>query len=164
MNYLLAGVQVKLRPTKITDAEKSARWLNDLGVKKFLGMTSPVTKESREKFLIKRLRSQNEKNFSIIEIDSGEYVGNVYLYNIDFNKKKAEVGIFIGEKNVWGKGYGTDAIEIIKKYAFDKLGLCKLYLSTYVENIAAIKCYQKAGFKEKEEKDNLLFFEFENER
>ena len=65
---------------------------------------------------------------------------------------------------MWGRGYGTDAIEIIKKYAFDKLGLCKLYLSTYVENIVAIKCYQKAGFKEKEEKDNLLFFEFENER
>jgi RimJ/RimL family protein N-acetyltransferase len=162
MNYSLLGKRIGLRPTQLSDAEKSAQWLNDPLIKKFIDITKTVTTESRRTFLEQKLQNKNEKNFSLILRNSGDYIGNIYLYNIDWEEKQAEIGIFIGEKDFLGKGYGTDAIELIKKYAFGDLKLSSLNLSTYTENIGAIKCYQKAGFKQTQKKDNLLFFELIN--
>jgi len=159
MNVNFLGENISLRPTNLSDAKKSAQWMNDSEVIKFLGISGVVTAVSRKIFLSKMLRSKNEKNFSIIEKKTGEYIGNIYIYNIHWKKRNAEVGIFIGEKRAWGKGYGTEAIELIKAYAFEDLNFCKLYLSTYEENVGAIKSYKKAGFIEKRKKENLLFFE-----
>jgi RimJ/RimL family protein N-acetyltransferase len=162
MNYSWIGTNIRLRPTQIEDAEKSSHWLNDPLIQKFLGISKPITPESRKKFLKMKLENETEKNFSIIVKNTNEYIGNVYLYNIDQQKAQAEVGIFIGEKSQWGQGFATEAIGIIIQYAFHNINLKKVYLSTLEDNVAAIKCYQKAGFQQTQKKDNLLFFELIN--
>ncbi len=68
------------------------------------------------------------------------------LRDIDRVHKKAEYGIFIGEKDALGKGYGTQAARIIIHYAFEQLGLHKLMLRLLADNKQAYKSYEKAGF------------------
>ncbi|MBU7025134.1 MAG: GNAT family N-acetyltransferase, partial [Theionarchaea archaeon] len=63
------------------------------------------------------------------------------------HNRKAELGIFIGEKKYWGKGYGTEAVRLGLKLAFEALNLNKVYLRAFINNKRAQKCYEKAGFK-----------------
>lgn len=156
--------KITLRKTTIKDAKKSAEWLNNPEVTKFLGITAPVTYESRKKFLKERLEDPSEINFSIIENENKKYIGNIYIYNIDKVKKEGELGIFLGETNCWGKGYAKRAINLILEHAFDKLGLDKVYAKCIRANERACNCYLKMGFvkqgeyKKANEKTDILYF------
>ena len=67
---------------------------------------------------------------------------------IDNTNKVGEIGIFIGNKKYWGKGYGTEAMELILDFGFNILNLYNITLKVYSYNKPAIRCYEKAGFKE----------------
>ncbi|WP_092506285.1 GNAT family N-acetyltransferase [Virgibacillus salinus] len=54
--------------------------------------------------------------------------------------------MWIGEKSEWGKGYGTEVVEILVNFAFSRLNLHKVYLTVDSDNIGAIRCYEKVGF------------------
>jgi RimJ/RimL family protein N-acetyltransferase len=56
-------------------------------------------------------------------------------------------GIFIGDKNYWSKGYGTDATKTLLRFAFEELGLNLVELEVYDFNPRAMRCYEKAGFR-----------------
>ena len=73
-------------------------------------------------------------------------VGSVYLRDIDMNEKTAEYGIFIGEDDATGRGYGNEAAELMCRYAAKELGLKKLILRVFADNMAALKSYEHAGF------------------
>jgi len=70
----------------------------------------------------------------------------VYLRDIDRDHKKAEYGIFIGEREAMGRGYGSQAAELMIRYSFEKLGLHKLMLRVLAGNDRARKSYERAGF------------------
>ena len=74
-------------------------------------------------------------------------VGSVYLRDIDLNNKKAEFGIFIGEDSARNKGIGSEATREIVKFGFENMGLHKIFLRVFSNNIAGKKAYEKAGFK-----------------
>lgn len=74
----------------------------------------------------------------------GTHIGMLSLFNIA--NKGAEVGIFIGEKTYWGRGYGTESLRRVLPYCFNNLGLKKVYLKVIPDNIRAIRCYEKVGF------------------
>lgn len=73
-------------------------------------------------------------------------VGSVYLRDIDQVHRKAEYGIFIGEEDALGRGYGTQAAKLVTGYAFEKLKLHKVILRVLAGNDRAKKSYEKAGF------------------
>lgn len=75
-------------------------------------------------------------------------VGSVYFRDIDRIKKEAEYGIFLGEDDAAGKGYGTETARLACDYAFEKMGLKKLVLRVFTDNEAAVKSYRNAGFAE----------------
>ena len=79
-------------------------------------------------------------------------MGSVYFRDIDTGNKKAEYGIFIGEEDAAGKGYGTLAGRAAIQYAGSSLKLHKLMLRVFADNTAAVRSYEKAGF----EKEALL--------
>lgn len=66
---------------------------------------------------------------------------------IDYINRVATYGIFIGDKEHWGKGYGSEALLLLCEYAFNKLNLNKVKLTVYSFNQRAIKAYEKCGFK-----------------
>jgi RimJ/RimL family protein N-acetyltransferase len=82
----------------------------------------------------------------ICERETGRAVGSVYIRDIEPIHQKAEYGIFIGEDDARGKGYGTAAARLMIKYCFEEMKLHRLFLRVYAENEQAIRSYEKAGF------------------
>jgi RimJ/RimL family protein N-acetyltransferase len=76
------------------------------------------------------------------------HIGNIGLHRIDLKNRTAVLGIFIGEKDFWGKGYGREAIRVMLRYAFFELGLNRVELETFDFNERAMRCYKAVGFKE----------------
>jgi RimJ/RimL family protein N-acetyltransferase len=75
-----------------------------------------------------------------------EYIGTIELYDIRYDS--ATLGIIIGEKSHWSRGYGPEAIEALLGYAFGKLHLEKVKLSTFSDNVRAQASFKKIGFAE----------------
>ncbi|MDE3228804.1 MAG: GNAT family N-acetyltransferase, partial [Chloroflexota bacterium] len=72
----------------------------------------------------------------------------ISLRDIDLTKGSAELGISIGRKDCWGRGFGTEAITLILDYGFAVLGLHNVMLTTYAYNERALRSYRKIGFTE----------------
>ncbi|MBA7581776.1 hypothetical protein ES708_23687 [subsurface metagenome] len=144
---LINGEDIYLRGLKGGDASQEyCNWLNDPIVNKYL-----ETKEATIKGLKGYIKEKKEdKNCIFLGIfikDLDKHIGNVKLEPIDWNNKKATLGILIGDKNYWGGGICTIVMKLVTEYAFEKLGLEKIGLSVLLENKVAIICYLKAGLK-----------------
>ena len=75
------------------------------------------------------------------------FIGTAKIGHINWRSGIADVGIMIGEKKYWGKGLGTEVVNLITKYAFDYLSLRKLVAGTNANNIGMCKCFFSNGFK-----------------
>lgn len=130
------------------EMETVLRWFNDPEVTNFLQFTSPVNR-IREKEWYERLYADNTQVVVGIRLKrSHRYIGNCGLHAIDSLHRKAEAGIAIGEKDCWGKGYGTEAMELLLDYGFDTLNLHRIFLRVYDFNKRAMGSYKKIGFKQ----------------
>lgn len=107
----------------------------------------PKTYAGEVKWFRKMRRQKNDEIFIIIDPETNQHIGNVGIHHISKAHRKAEIGIMIGEKSYWGKGYGTDAVKTALKYCFKKLKLNKVSLTVFPKNKRAQKCYKKCGFK-----------------
>ena len=141
----LVGKKCYLSPIDIEDAEKYTVWLNDLEVIDNLTLASSVITVYEEKELLKKL--SKEHNYAIIDNETNLLIGNIGFMNINHLHNTAELGIFIGDKSYWGKGYGQEAITLLVDYAYKKLNLHNILLRVYSYNERAIACYTKVGFK-----------------
>ena len=84
--------------------------------------------------------------FVIHTLESDHLLGFVSLFGIDWNHGNSWVGIGLGERECWGKGYGTDAMQVVLRYAFTELNLHRVTLGVFEYNPRAIRSYEKAGF------------------
>jgi len=122
-------------------------WFNDPAVTRYGSRgLKPVYIEDQEKFYKEISESEHNVTFAIIKKENNEHIGNISLQKIDWINRICEVGIVIGEKKQWGKGYGTEAVILTLMHGFDKLNLRKIYLFVLSENIAAVELYKKVGF------------------
>jgi len=135
--------KITVRPFKHDDIETYRGWVNDPKIAKLIGRDTPVTKEEHEKWY---LRLKDEMAFVYAIEVNAQYIGNVWLYDVDFENVKAEVRILIGKEQ--GKGYGTQAINLIVKCAFERLNLNRLYAYVFDYNKRAKKAFESAGFVE----------------
>ena len=76
----------------------------------------------------------------------GELIGMVSVYNIDMHSRTGELGVYLGDQNCWGKGYGTDAVIAFLRHLFGNLGFESVYLHTYESNVRAQRSYARVGF------------------
>jgi RimJ/RimL family protein N-acetyltransferase len=88
----------------------------------------------------------NESFFLVRTRDGNVLIGFVGLFGIQWNHGDAWVGIGIGDRQYWGKGFGTDVMRVILRYAFTELNLHRVTLGVFEYNSRAIRSYQKAGF------------------
>lgn len=142
----LIGKRVDLVALQRNDLEALARWWDDADVTHFLEMGARPTREKDiEAFW--RLASEAEDNVVFaIRDKNGQVVGTCGLYAISWVCRRAQFNILIGEKEVWNKGYGTEAARLILDYAFAKLNLESVQLGVNAENLRAIASYKRAGF------------------
>lgn len=139
----LIGKKCFLSPMEMNDAEKYAGWLNDQEVVHYLRASTAVISVEAEKVFLSSL--SKEHNYGIIDLKSGQLIGSTGLVNIDHINQTAEIGIFIGNKDYWGKGYGSEALSLLITYAYQTLNLHNIMLRVYSYNERAIKCYEKIG-------------------
>lgn len=152
-NINIEGERIYLRPLKEEDAsEDYCSWINNMEVNKYID-SKETTIEELKKYINKRWYDPNCLFLGIFLKNKDIHIGNIKLEPIDFEKRKATLGILIGEKEYWNKGYATETLKTLTSYAFNSLRLNEINLGVYKENIGAIKAYEKTGFKIYEENE-----------
>jgi RimJ/RimL family protein N-acetyltransferase len=142
------GGKVILRPLERSDLEKSLEWLTDPLVNKYLSQNfKDLTVKQEEQWFDYIQDSHQDIVFAILEKSSGKHIGNCALHKIDQRKKTCELGIVIGDKDFWDRGFGTDAVKVLVDFALDDLEMSKIWLNVYTYNHRAIKVYENVGFK-----------------
>jgi ribosomal-protein-alanine N-acetyltransferase len=148
-DYFLEGNEIYLRTLRKSDLQGNwPKWFNDKETTYFLyNGIFPVTEESQLAFYNEVVQSKTNLVLAICLKKTNEHIGNVGLHNMDFFLRKAELGIIIGEKQYHGRGYATEAVQLLTRHGLDRINLHKIYLRTEENNSAAIKMFMKAGFK-----------------
>jgi len=148
---MLRGEKVILRAPTRADLPTFVRWFNDPEVTQFLGGDMwPLSPETEERWF-NRVIEEERRTLCIETLPTAEQpgmlIGNCALFHYSERNQNAELGIVIGEKDYWSKGYGTDAIRTLLRYAFDELNYHKVTLRVYDFNPRGIRCYEKCGFQ-----------------
>ena len=140
--------KVTLRPIAISDTSNVVRWRNEDFVRLNLYSREKITEDSHLSYYRDYIETGRCHQFIISIIDDGieHDIGTTFLKNIDSKTRKAEFGIFIGEKSALGKHLGTDAVKLVLAEAFNHLKMNKVYLSVFADNTRAISAYKNAGF------------------
>ena len=106
----MVGKNCYLSPIDVNDVAKFTEWLNDLEVTQNLMLYPVIIGLENEKEALMKL--SKDHNYSIIDIEANELIGNCGFVKIDNLNQTAEIGLFIGNKNYWNRGYGTEAINL----------------------------------------------------
>lgn len=141
---------VRIRAVEQSDVQDAWEWVNNPDITRFLSMSGQATSRTVEAEFIERMSMGDDpfnRTFSIETLE-GEYLGFCGLHNIDPINRHAELGIVIGKQAYLGRGYGSDAMEVLLRIAFDVLNLNKVYLLVVAGNIRAINAYEKCGCQE----------------
>lgn len=150
-NFKVEGRKVYLRPVRMSDVTRRyCAWLNDPVVNRqtesrYVRTSMPDLK----KYVAAALKSTGNFFFAIIDKKTGTHAGNIKIDSVVtpfWDHRLGEVGVIIGEKKFWGKGYATEAIELLMRFAFERAGLHKLTAQCYATNVASAKAFLKAGF------------------
>ncbi|MDR3574212.1 MAG: GNAT family protein [Anaerolineaceae bacterium] len=142
------GHLVRLAVTDLEiDTKLMAQWSKDGELDRLLD-TDPAylrTPKQEQEWLQDRLKETC--SFMIHTLADDRTIGFVDLSGFNWSAGDAYVGIGLGERGFWGQGYGTDAMRIILRYAFEELNLRRVSLTVFEYNPRGIRSYEKAGFK-----------------
>jgi Acetyltransferases, including N-acetylases of ribosomal proteins len=146
-NPFLIGQRVYLRPLERADTPLLQTWVNDQDVIRNLLNFRPMNLQGEEEFLDKVTRDPDLLVLGIALRSDDRLIGDVGLHRIQSRDRQAGLGILIGEKAEWSKGYGTEATRLIVRYAFDVLNLNRVWLHVLEDNQRGRRAYEKVGFK-----------------
>ena len=138
---------MRLRPVEEPDLPLFVRWFNDPEVRYWLSMSDgPEFTLEAEQEWYEEMRADPWRVVWCIETEDGQPIGNLGLHAIDETHGRATLGISIGEKAYWGRGYGTEALRAVLRYAFEEMELRRVVLEADEDNARGIRCYEKCGF------------------
>jgi RimJ/RimL family protein N-acetyltransferase len=146
-NPFLIGESVYLRPLEREDAPLFVTWLNDYDVTRTLLFKGPINRQVEESFLDSAYTDEHRFVLGITAKVTDNLIGATGLEQIDFRNRHAKFGIFIGAKEEWGKGYGTEATRLVTHHAFLTLNLNRVWLHVVADNERGIRAYERVGFK-----------------
>lgn len=147
---MIEGEKVKLRGFEKKDTETVHEAMNNPSMVRYLSSFSPFSKEEEEEWIEEtwEARKKGEKYAFAVELkDSGELIGSVSLMSVNQRNRRAEIGAWIKE-GYWGKGYGSEASELICKYGFKELNLHSIQGKALENNKRSQETLKKIGFKE----------------
>ena len=143
----IAGEKVALGPIRRDLTHLLLGWSNDFEVRRFEGPMLPRSLESIEDLYSRISKDENRAYFVVYEKTQLRPIGNAGLDSISYAHRTAEFFIVIGEKESWGKGYGTEVTRLVLDYGFTCLGMHNIYLRVFANNQRAIRAYQRSGFR-----------------
>ena len=142
----VTGVLVDLRPITEADTDRIVRWRNTPSVVRNFIFRQPFTPEMHRNWLATKVASGQVVQYIIEEKATGRPVGSVYFRDVDPVNHSAEYGIFIGEEDARGRGFGTETARLFTDFGFAHLGLHRISLRLLADNLPARRSYEKAGF------------------
>lgn len=146
---MIKGESTYLTELDRANAEIIRAWLNDPEVHRHLLVGHvPITREEEERYYDERVSASDSYSFEIHVTADDRYIGNVSLENVSLIHRHAELGLVIGSKEDWGKGYGADAIITCLGFAFLALGLHCVCIRTDQYHDRALELYRRIGFVE----------------
>jgi RimJ/RimL family protein N-acetyltransferase len=143
----LVGPSIYLRPLEREDARTIVPWFNDPEVMRYLLRYRPLTLTEEEEFLKRMAQSETDLALGIVRKGEDRLIGATGFHHIDARCRHASFGILLGDKEAWGKGYGTEATGLMVGYAFETLNLNRVWLHVYEYNERGKRAYEKVGFR-----------------
>jgi RimJ/RimL family protein N-acetyltransferase len=126
--------------------QKYVDWMNDPDVTQYTESRFRKHTFRGIKLYVQDISGSSNDYFYGIFLD-GEHIGNIKLH-VNIHHNLGDIGIIIGDKNEWGKGYATEAIKLVTNHGFNVLGLHKIYAGIYSNNKGSIGAFTKAGYSE----------------
>jgi RimJ/RimL family protein N-acetyltransferase len=146
--YMITGKKVRIREKRLEDAADDYAWSRDVELS-HLDAARPIN-VSLNKYISEftaelRYPPLTRRRFGVDTLE-GIHIGNCSYYNIDVKRNETEIGIMIGNRDYWNKGYGTDTINTLVEHIFKDYHFQRLYLKTLEFNLRAQRCFNKCGF------------------
>ena len=145
--FMIAGEHVILRAFERDDAERCYRWMNDPNVVRTLKSRYPIAFQNELEWLERAMQpSVTERHFAIERRDDRAHIGNASIHDIDWVSRTGWFGLFIGDPSAWNRGFGTDSILTLVRFAFDEMNLGKLRVNVFDYNDRARHVLLTHGF------------------
>ena len=145
---MILGSKIRIRDKKLVDALSDYTWQSDPELARI--DAAPQLKTTFSQYLsdyacVLHYPSSSRHPLAIETLD-GKHIGNCVYYGVNEARGEAELGIMVGDRDYWDKGYGTDAVTTLVSYIFRQINLNRIYLKTLDDNYRAQKCFKKCGF------------------
>lgn len=158
---MIYGERLRLRAVEKEDLPAFVKWFNDPEVRENLFRNHPMSMVEEEQWFANILQQPQFERPLCIEVktENGGWkmIGNLSLMGISYTNRSAELGVVIGEKEYWNKGYGTEALTLLVDHAFKELNLHRVFLRVYDTNPRGIRCYEKVGFRHEGTQRDAIF-------
>ena len=145
---MLRGENIVLRPMREADIARQHEFFQDTELY-LLDSTCPRVSPMERAQAFYASRATPDDNLAPFAIEAdGKYIGYCSLMDIQDRHGNLELGIMIGDREYWGRGYGRDTVRVLLEYGFHTLGARRIALTTNAKNERAIRCYLACGFVE----------------
>jgi len=149
---VIPGKRVRLRPVEKDDLARFVKWLAEPELRGYLDSHLPYSQVQEERWFERNLSAGNEQVWSIDAqppdtVGPWVHIGSCGYHDVDWRNRVGEVGIMLGPRDYWGRGYGTDALQTLVAWGFYTLNLNRVQLRVFADNERALRSYQKVGFQ-----------------
>ena len=144
---MIVGERIALRAWSRSDLETFLGWFNDPEITIYAGDAYPALSLEQEERRYEKYM-EDRHLYCIVTRDDGLLIGECSLFDIDTKNRAAEVGITIGEKEHWDRGYGREALGLLLEIGFEGLGLNRIHLRHVAFNERGHRCFLAVGFTE----------------
>lgn len=142
----MKGNRLYLRFLERKDLDRTWEWLHRPDVYEKIGVKVPFTKEQQERWFESLENDEAKHVLAICIVETDTHIGNVSLDMIDYRHRNARLSIFIADKRVRGKGFGSEAMLLLERYAFESLKLHKIWCKTDAGDPEVLNFYKKLNF------------------
>ena len=144
---MLVGKLIRLRLVEEEDLPLLVAWRNTPLIWACFFNKFPLSLVGQNEWFASLVKDQSKQLFVICKVEDNKPIGTIGLDHIDFANQSAEFGnMLIGKQECIGKGYATEATELMLSYCFLRLNMNRLYLKVYADNARAINLYERCGF------------------
>ena len=145
---MIIGSKIRLREKSLADAQNDYAWKVDPELARLDAAPQLTMTFSRylSNYASELRYSLSTRHQFAVETQDGKHIGNCVYYGVNEAKGEAELGVMIGDRDYWDKGYGADAVTTLVNHIFYQTSLNRIYLKTLDWNTRAQKCFQKCGF------------------
>jgi RimJ/RimL family protein N-acetyltransferase len=136
-----------LRPLAREDLVYLRRWLEDAEIRGLIGEVAPMSKADSERFLEKVRADTGRAWFKVVVKENNKVIGEAGLLRMDRAWRTTDVSVIIGDRDEWGKGYGTETVLLLLNHAFECLGFHRAAIGVVSFNEKALRLWEKIGFR-----------------